>query len=178
MPPNVTAILMKADPGAELACRARNLLVGSVQRGVISYYASRSLPDAPTVGLWLEMIEADVADDRAADRLSAFHEPALQLVGDPATPVPAASAPWFVLSRSEGCVELSAVARGDRLSRVPISPDDYADMMRARGHQATLGRPPGFPLELAGKVVMVKIRDDHAPVFVHEDVCKQAGGRH
>ena len=81
------------------------------------------------------------------------------------------------MSRSEGCVDLSVIARGDRLPRAPISPDDYADLMRARGHQATLGLPPGVPAELAGKVVMVKIRDDHAPVFVHEDVCRQAEGK-
>ncbi|MBI1734046.1 MAG: hypothetical protein HYR51_02625 [Candidatus Rokubacteria bacterium] len=123
------------------------------------------------------MIEADVAADRAAGRLSAFHEPALQLVGDPATRVPPAPGTWFVMSRSEGCVDLGVLMRGDRLPRVPISPDDYADMMRARGHQPTLGLPPGFPAAMAGKVVMVEIRSDRAPVFVHEEICTQVEGR-
>lgn len=91
--------------------------------------------------------------------------------------VPAGAAAWSVLSRSEGCVPLAVLVRGDALPRQPVSPEDYAQMMRDRGHTITVGLPPGFPAELAGKVVMVQVAPDHAPVFVTEEVCRQLSAK-
>ena len=102
--------------------------------------------------------------------LAALAQPPMPAAGGASTVV------WFVLSREDGCVPLGVLVRGDRLPRVPVSPDDYAELMRARGHQVTVGPAPGFPPELIGKVVMVTIRSDRAPIFVQSDVCR-AGGR-
>lgn len=172
---------MKAAPGGELACRARSHRFQQygreVERGVISYYASETLPRATTVSSWAALMERAASADVARGQLAASHVPALQVAGDgglrvPGVPVAAAGS-WFVLSRSEGCVALDVLARGDRLPRAPTSPEDYAELMRAQGHQPTLGLPPGFPPALSGKVVMVKVRDDRAPVFVRDEVCRQ-----
>ena len=53
MPANVVALVMKAEPGAELACRARNYRFEPQglpqERGVISYYAVQTLAQATTL---------------------------------------------------------------------------------------------------------------------------------
>lgn len=83
--------------------------------------------------------------------------------GDPA---------WLLLSREDGCVDAQLLARRERLPRGLKTPEEFAAAMRAKGHAVTLELPPGFPPELAGRVVMMRVRDDLAPVFVREDVCR------
>lgn len=88
---------MKAERGAELACRARNHVFEyggrQVEHGVISYYASQSLPQATTVGSWLQLIDGNGAADFRAGRLPAFYRLSLRIIGDPATPLPGRAAP-------------------------------------------------------------------------------------
>ena len=87
-------------------------------------------------------------------------------------PVSAQASGWFVLAREDGCMDPKVLVKADGLPRVPASPDDYAQLMRARGATVTLGLPAGFPAELAGRVVQVTIGPSKAPVFVREDVCR------
>jgi len=79
---------MKAEPGAELACRARNYHFehagSSQERGVISYYAGQTLAHATTVAAWLQRIEALASADFQGERLPWFYQLSLQLLG-PAT---------------------------------------------------------------------------------------------
>ena len=186
MPTEITAIVQKAEPGAELACRALDHRFEDngvmVERGVISWYATGALPPATTVAAWLGAMDRAAQDDLRRGRITTFHLPSLQVVGDSAARVPGialtsgrvpAPATWWVLSREEGCVPPDVLMHGDRLPRVPVSPDDYAAMLRARGQQPSLGLPPGFLPDMAGKVVMVQVRPDRAPVFVRDDVCRQ-----
>ena len=102
MPANVVALVMKAEPGAELACRARNYHfehTGSPQeRGVISYYAGQTLAQATTFAAWLQRIEALSRADFQGGRLPRFYQPSLQLLGHavnrlPGEPVKAAVEP-------------------------------------------------------------------------------------
>jgi hypothetical protein len=199
VPTGITAIVQKAEPGADLACRALDHRFEdggvTVERGVISYYAVNALPQATTVGRWLSAMDRAANDDLRRGRITSFHLPSLQVVGDAGTPVPgeavtssaapgvmlasgaAPPATWFVLSREDGCLPLDILQRGDRLPRVPTSPADYEAMLRARGEQPTLALPPGFPPDLAGKVVMVQTRPDRAPILVRADVCRQMRGK-
>jgi hypothetical protein len=198
VPVEFTAIVPKPLPGAELACLALSHEFeddgAQVERGVISYYATRTLPLASTVASWVQLIDAAAGADLARGRIKPFHQPSLRIRGDAARRLPgtatapgrgapvaprirlvsgAATQSWSVMSREDGCMPLALIVRGDRLPREPVSPEDYADMMRARGHQPTLGPPPALPPDLVGKVVMVKVRDGRAPVFVRNDVCAQ-----
>ena len=197
MPVEFTAIVPKPQPGAELACLALSHEFEDdgvhVERGVISYYAARTLPLASTVASWVQLIDAAAGADLARGRIKFFHQPSLRIIGDAALRLPgvaaapgsgapaarmrlvsgAATPSWSVMSREEGCMPLAVIVRGDRLAREPLSPEDYAEMMRARGHQPTVGPPPALAPDLVGKVVMVKVRDDRALVFVRNDVCAQ-----
>lgn len=80
---------------------------------------------------------------------------------------------WFLLSREDGCVGLEPLARREKLPNIPATPEEFAEMMRGRGYDVTLGLPEGFPAELSGKVVMVKVRENMSPVFVLEEICRQ-----
>ncbi|MCB0253819.1 MAG: hypothetical protein KDI55_08830 [Anaerolineae bacterium] len=77
--------MQKAAPGAELACRALNgtfLQDGTpVERGVMSYYATRALASAATMAEWLDAMERLAARDLATGRLAANLKPALVLLG-------------------------------------------------------------------------------------------------
>ena len=75
---------MKAQPGAELACRAHNLPPDhpAQPRGVISYFATAALATAATVGDWLARIEALVQLDVEANLLPTFYRPDLCMLGD------------------------------------------------------------------------------------------------
>jgi hypothetical protein len=88
---------MQAERGGELACRARNHVFDygdrTVEHGVISYYASRSLPFATTIGAWRELIDKNSAADVRAGRLPAFNQLSLRVLGDPATPLPGRASP-------------------------------------------------------------------------------------
>ena len=83
---------MKAEPGAELACRARDYPFdhpgGSQERGVISYYAGQTLAHATTFGAWLQRIEALSSADFHGGRLPRFYQPSLQLLGHAARRLP------------------------------------------------------------------------------------------
>ena len=89
-PAHTTAVVMKAAPGAELACRAHNLppTHPAKPRGVISYYATLALAGALTLADWLAAIEALAQADFTAGRLSPLHRPHLHLLGDGAQPAP------------------------------------------------------------------------------------------
>ena len=81
---------MKAQPGAELACRAHNLPEAhpAQPRGIISYYATLALAAATTVENWLARIEAPVQEDVRADRLPPFYRRHLRVLGEGAQPAP------------------------------------------------------------------------------------------
>jgi hypothetical protein len=85
---------MRALPGAELACRARNydLPAGqhAVPHGVISYYAAATLAEASTVGDWLACIETTAQQDVQAGKLPPLYRPELYVLGDSNRPVPGA----------------------------------------------------------------------------------------
>lgn len=82
-----------------------------------------------------------------------------------------ASEEWFLLSREEGCVGLELLARMERLDRAPRDPEDFATLMRARGHRVSVGLPDGFPMDFTGRAVMVRYRDNRAPVFLRAELC-------
>ena len=75
---------MKAQPGAELACRAHKLPPDhpAQPRGVVSYFATAALAEATTLGDWLARIEALVQLDVEAELLPIFYRPDLRLLGD------------------------------------------------------------------------------------------------
>ena len=79
---------------------------------------------------------------------------------------------WFVLTRSYGCTDVKHLAATEKLPRVPASPTEYADMMRARGHNVTLGLPTGASPALAEKAVMVTVNKDRR-VFLQEELCEK-----
>ncbi|MFM9887787.1 MAG: hypothetical protein ACKVQT_32580 [Burkholderiales bacterium] len=88
-------------------------------------------------------------------------------------PAPAAHAQqeWMLLSRESGCGSLQMLMKMERLPQAPSSPDEFAAMMRARGHSVTVGLPEGFPNEMTGKAVMVKYAENRAPVFLRAELC-------
>jgi hypothetical protein len=95
VPTEITAIVQKAEPGGELACRAIDHQFEdngvTRERGVISYYATHALPQAATVGLWVALIDAAANDDLRRGRITTFHLPSLQIVGDARVGIPGVS---------------------------------------------------------------------------------------
>jgi len=89
---------MRALPGAELTCRARNYVFGwgrgMQERGVISYYAARAMPEAQTFEDWLAGIAGLIEADARSGRLPKTHRPALQVLGAAAAPVIGVPAAW------------------------------------------------------------------------------------
>ena len=79
---------------------------------------------------------------------------------------------WFVLTRSYGCTDVKHLAATEKLPRVPASPTEYADMMRARGHNVTVGLPTGASPNLADKAVMVTVNKERR-VFLQEELCQR-----
>ena len=83
---------MKAEPGAELTCRAHSYRFahaeGPQERGVISYYAGQTLAQATTFAAWLQRIEALSSADFQGGRLPWFYQPSLQLLGHAASRLP------------------------------------------------------------------------------------------
>jgi hypothetical protein len=63
VPTEFTAIVQKAEPGGELACRALDHRFEengvAIERGVISYYAIGALPKARTIRAWIAITEID-----------------------------------------------------------------------------------------------------------------------
>ena len=88
--------------------------------------------------------------------------------------VAADGASWLLMERHGGCFDLGVLVRRERLPRAPTSPDEFAAMMRMRGHQVTVGPLPGSPPDLVGKAVVVDVRDDLKPVFVRAELCRPA----
>jgi hypothetical protein len=91
--------------------------------------------------------------------------------------LPAAQAQdaWMLLSRESGCVSLKFLVQMERLPHAPSSPEEFAEMMRARNHPVTVGLPDGFPREMAGKAVMVRYGENRMPIFVRAELCDRAG---
>jgi hypothetical protein len=85
---------MRAQPGAELACHLHNYnLPAGAQaraRGVLSYYAAATLPQARSLGDWMKRIEAMAQQDVDAGILPPLYRPHLQIMGDENTPLPGA----------------------------------------------------------------------------------------
>ena len=97
MPANVTALIMKASPGAELVCIARNYAfaghAGHVEHGVISYYAFQTLPHSTTMASWLKRIEAMALADLQHGQLKPLYRPSLHIVGNRTMRLPGFQAP-------------------------------------------------------------------------------------
>jgi hypothetical protein len=79
---------------------------------------------------------------------------------------------WMLLSRESGCIGLDLLTKMERLAKPPASPEEFAAMMRSRGHTVTIGIPEGFPPALAGKAVMVKYAENRAPIFLQAELCR------
>jgi hypothetical protein len=88
-------MIMKAQPGAELSCRAHNYRFDhngtKLERGVISYYAARALPMVTTAESWLELISELSSSDLRGGRLKPSHQPSLQILGNQEAIVPGKS---------------------------------------------------------------------------------------
>jgi hypothetical protein len=80
---------------------------------------------------------------------------------------------WMLLSRESGCGSLQMLMKMERLPQAPSTPDEFASMMRARGHTVTVTLPEGFPPDMVGKAVMVKYAESRAPIFVRADLCEK-----
>jgi hypothetical protein len=68
-------VSIAAPAGAELTCRALNYTFDGVERGVLSYYAARTLPAAPGLAEWAAAINAQAEADVSAGRLPFRHRP-------------------------------------------------------------------------------------------------------
>ena len=83
---------MKAESGAELACRARTYRFEYDSRqhehGIISYYALQTLARATTMESWLQQIEIMSSADLHEDRLPWFFQPFLKILGPSTTRLP------------------------------------------------------------------------------------------
>jgi hypothetical protein len=80
---------------------------------------------------------------------------------------------WYLMSREEGCLDLKTLVEMEKLPRTPISPEDYAQMMRERGKEVSLELPKDVPADLKGKIVQVRIaNEDGGLVFVRDEVCR------
>jgi len=80
---------------------------------------------------------------------------------------------WQLMSREEGCVSPQLVVRMMRLPRAPVSPEDFAWMIRERGESATLGPMENSPPELIGSVVQVRLANGKALLFARPEVCRR-----
>lgn len=88
---------MRAEPGTELACRGHNynLPPGSQAqpRGVLSYYATTTLPQSTTVDDWLTRIHSLAQADVDAGSLPPFYRLDLRIEGNVDFSLPGASCP-------------------------------------------------------------------------------------
>jgi hypothetical protein len=92
VPANARAIVLKAEPGEELTCRAHSFRPGGrdrqIERGVLSYYAVETLGRAETMESWLAAIRAALDAGRRRGQLEPPQSPSLQVLGDPESKVP------------------------------------------------------------------------------------------
>jgi hypothetical protein len=86
----------------------------------------------------------------------------------------AAHAGWYLLARDDGCTDMQVVVRKLKLSRTPISPEDFAQMMRDRDDSVVVGLPTGVSPDFAGKLVQVQFGDGKALLFVKDEICRSA----
>jgi hypothetical protein len=86
VPAHVSGLILQAQPGAELACRAHNYNLppgeAAQPRGILSYYAAATLTAAHSMGDWMGRIEAKILADVEARALPAFYRPDLQMLGN------------------------------------------------------------------------------------------------
>lgn len=86
MPAEVGALVLRAEAGAELTCKAREKEFddggGAVPRGVVSYYAARLMAGAESLHAWLQLVEDASQVDAAAGKLTPLYQPHLQVIGD------------------------------------------------------------------------------------------------
>lgn len=86
IPANGSALLTKAGPGAELACRAHEKQFAEgdahVPRGVISWYAAMTLPLATDLDSWLRNIDGASRRDVESGDINSFDRPHLEIFGD------------------------------------------------------------------------------------------------
>ena len=82
----------EARPGSGLFCQAQNHTFEQqgrlVQRGVVSYYATQTLPTAATAVEWLQAMTTLAASDHRQGLLPPGHLPSLQVLGDATAPLP------------------------------------------------------------------------------------------
>jgi hypothetical protein len=80
---------------------------------------------------------------------------------------------WYLLMHDDGCVNPELLVTAERLLRAPVSPEEFAQMMRERGEAVTIGQfadsPPGF----SGQMIQVKYGNSKAPIFVTEEFCRK-----
>jgi hypothetical protein len=83
------AIFMYPEPGLELTCKAHNHRFQeegrTVDQGVLSYFAARSLPQSQTMADWFH---ATVKALAANHEIPPLARPRLQMQGRPDTPLP------------------------------------------------------------------------------------------
>ena len=79
---------------------------------------------------------------------------------------------WYLLPREQGCADLKVLIRMERLPRAPVSPEDFARMLRERGEQVEVGPLADAPREYLGKFVQVRYGNGKGPVFVREEICR------
>lgn len=84
----------------------------------------------------------------------------------------AQAAGWYLFARDDGCIDVDAVARREKLPRSPASPEDFANLMRERGETVVVGAPAGVSPELAGKLVQVQYGRGKALLFMKDEVCR------
>jgi hypothetical protein len=82
---------------------------------------------------------------------------------------------WYVLSHEEGCVSLQEFVKFGELSRAPTSPEDFIQLMRAKGKPARIVPMPSVPPGHEDDFVMVKVSDSMMPVFARARVCSKIG---
>ena len=66
------------------------------ERGVISYYAAKTLPEVATFADWANAIAVAIAADARSGRLPKTHRPLLQVIGDAESAVIGKPAPALV----------------------------------------------------------------------------------
>jgi hypothetical protein len=93
-------------------------------------------------------------------------------------PIPVSAQPptWYVIARHDGCHELQVLVKMMNLKRAPVSPEDFAQMMRERGEQVVIGplteAPNEIQPDIIGKIVQVQVGKRAAPIFVTEEICR------
>ena len=86
-----------------------------------------------------------------------------------AMPASAQQPAWYLLPREQGCADLKILVRMERFPRPPVSPEDFARMLR---EQVSIEPLADTPPEYMGKIVQVKYGNVKAPVFVREEICR------